>query len=438
MSKIALIIQREYFTRVKKKSFILISLLAPIGMLLLMSIPALIEIFSTPTENNIAVVDHTNRYAAALNNDDVAKFVAMPSDVTEEYLRENYEEDGFDAYLVIDGSPDVKENVKMYSNSTLTMDLVSKVERDLREAIRKQYIEEFGGQSSAVDSLFKKVNSADVDITTINISKQGEESESSAAIGMIVAFVAMFLIYTFVLASGSMVMNGVMEEKSSRIVEVLVSSVKPFDLMMGKVIGIALTVLTQFAIWIVVGLALSLVASSVFAPDVASVANVSADVNVEEVKQGVMDEVYKMFSSINVFEIIALFIIYFICGYMLYASLFACIGSAVENQSEAQQFMMPVTLAIIVALYVAMYAAKDPNSAVAFWGSMIPFTSPMVMMARLPFSVPVWEIVLSIAILVVSFVFSIWVAARIYRVGILMYGKKVSFKELVKWFKQSE
>ncbi|MCQ2229436.1 MAG: ABC transporter permease [Bacteroidales bacterium] len=439
MSKLSLIIQREYLTRVKKKSFIIISLLAPIGMLLMMFIPALIEMLGTSTVNVIAVVDHTDEYGAALTDDDVAKFVAMPSDTDENQLRDTFEDDGYDAYMVINGAPDVKDNVKMYAKSTLTMDLQYKVLGDFKEALRKRYIQDFGGHSEAVDSLFQKVNSVKAEVTTINITDQGEENESSAAVGMIVAFVAMFLIYMFVLLSGSMVMNGVMEEKSNRIVEVLISSVKPFDLMMGKVIGIALTMLTQFAIWIIVGGIVSVVASSMFAtPDMSSAMNVASDVNVQEVQQGVIEEVMGMLSSINIIQIVILFVVYFLCGYMLYASLFACIGSAVENQSDAQQFMMPVTIAIVVALYLALYAVKDPNSSIAFWGSMVPFTSPVVMMARLPFSVPAWEIALSIAILVASFVGSIWVAARIYRVGILMYGKKVTLKELVKWFKQAD
>ena len=437
MSNLGLIIKREYITRVRKKSFIIISLLAPFGILLLLFLPALIEIFGSQTETSVAVVDHTNYYGKFLQTDNVASFSNLPSDLDEDVLRQMCTTDDFDAYMLIEGSPASKDSVKIFSNSTLTIDLVSKIENDLRNGLRERCLSDYSMHSAQLDSLFNVVNKQRANVTTINVSKDGSDSESSVIVGFLVSVIVMFLIYTFVLVSGSMVMSSVMEEKNSRIIEVLVASVKPFDLMMGKIIGVALTTLTQFAIWFVIGTMATIVATVVMpTPDV-DVLTQSSVAMTEQVDEGVIIKIMQMLSSINIFEILVLFVVYFIGGYLLYASFFACIGAAVENQSDGQQLMLPLTMIIIVALYIALYAAKDPNGTISIVGSMIPFTSPIVMMARIPFGVSIWQILLSILILVGSFVLSTWVAARIYRVGILMYGKKPSIQEIWKWFKQS-
>lgn len=433
MSKIGLIIKREYITRVRKKSFIIISLLAPIGIILMLFLPALIEMFGSTTKSSIAVIDRTNFYSNYLQTDQTATFTMLPTDIDEEETRQSFDNDGFDAYMIIEGSPAIKDSVRIYSNSTLTMDLVSKIERDLKNGLREQCIANFGEHSAQVDSVFQLINSLDTNVTTINITQDGSDSESSAIVGFIVSFIVMFLIYTFVLTSGSMVMASVMEEKNSRIIEVLVSSVRPFDLMMGKIIGIALTTLTQFAIWFVVGCIISIGASIIMpTPDITEATEMAAQVD-----SNMITKVFSIISSINFVKLIVLFFIYFIGGYLLYASFFACIGAAVENHSEGQQLMLPLTLLIVMALYLAIYAAKDPNGTISIVGSIIPFTSPIVMMARIPFGVPTWQIIVSIVVLIASFALSTWIAARIYRVGILMYGKKVTFKEMWRWFKQS-
>ncbi len=433
MSKLGLIIQREYITRVRKKSFIIISLLAPLGIVLLLFLPALIEIFGGQTETSIAVVDHTDYYGKFLQTDKVASFSNLSSDIDESELRQMCNTNDFDAYMLIEGSPKYKDSVKIFSNSTLTIDLVNKIEDDLRDGLRERCLANYGEHSAQLDSLFNVVNGLHANVATINISEDGTDSESSAIMGFLVSFIVMFLIYTFVLVSGSMVMSSVMEEKSSRIIEVLVSSVRPFDLMMGKIIGVALTTLTQFAIWFIIGGAISIVASILApTPDVTELANAA-----EQVDENMISKVFQLLSGINFIEILVMFVIFFIGGYLLYASFFACIGAAVENQSEGQQLMLPLTMLIIIALYIAIYAAKDPNGTISIVASMIPFTSPIVMMARIPFGVPMWQIVLSVIILIGSFVLSTWMASRIYRIGILMYGKKPSLKEMWKWFKQS-
>lgn len=450
MSKLSLIIKREYMSRVKKKSFIIVSLLAPIGMLLLMMLPALMQLLGSSSISKIAVIDKTEeKFSSSLTDNSTTKFIILPETTIEDSVRANVSDDTYLAYIILTGTPANKDNVKMYAKSTMPVDIVTKVERDLREGVRKNYISSYDRHDSMLDSLFVKVNNADAHVSTLSIVKNasnedGEEAndmESNAIVAMIIAFGTMMLIYMFVLISGSMVMTGVMEEKTSRIVEVLVSSVKPFDLMMGKIIGIALTVLTQFGIWIVFGFILMGVASSFLpTPDVTQTPAqeiVEAAASSNEA-QDIINEAMTALAGINYGEIIILFILYFLGGYLLYASLFACIGSAIESQQDGQQFVLLLTIPLIVALYAAMYAVKDPNSDIAVWCSMIPFTSPIVMMARLPFSVPMWQIIVSLLSLLLTFIASTWVAARIYRVGILMYGKKVSFKELVKWFRQSE
>lgn len=435
MNKLGLIIKREYLTRVKKKSFIIISLLAPFGMILLLALPTLIEIFGGQTDCSIAVIDHTDCYGKYLENDQSANFTMLPADTDEELTRQSFEADGFDAYMVINGSPASKDSVKIYSNTTLTIDVVSKIKRDFRDGLREQCIANFSEHSEKVDSLFRTINDLHADVTTINITQDGADSESSAIVGFLVSFVVMFLIYMFVLISGSMVMASVVEEKNSRIIEVLVSSVRPFDLMLGKIIGIALTTLTQFFIWFVVASGIMMIAS-VAVPVLGFTTMPAGDM--PEVNSNMVQQAISILSGINFAEILILFVLYFIGGYLLYASFFACIGAAVENHNDGQQLMMPLTILIVVALYIAIYAARDPNGIISILGSIVPFTSPIVMMARIPFGVPMWQIALSLVILIGSFILSTWVAARIYRVGILMYGKKASFSELWKWFKQSE
>ena len=448
MNKISLIIKHEYISRVKKKSFIIISLLAPIGMLLLMFIPALIEIIGTSSESTIAVIDQTEeQYSSSLSDGDGVIIKMLPDSTPEDSLRKSFIDDGYLAYLVITGCPDSKDNVKLYSESTMPVDIVMKLERDLREGIRQNYIKSFEGYDAGLDSLFNKVNSVKAHVSTITINTKDtdnadEEQENFAFVAMTIAFITMFLIYMFVIMSGSMVMTGVMEEKTSRIVEILISSVKPFELMMGKIIGIALMVLTQFAIWIFFGIILMIAASAFFPTDIAQTAQMTelaanAGQDAATDANNVVANVMQMLSTINATEIICLFIFYFLGGYLLYASLFACIGSAIESQSEGQQLVLVVTIPLIFALYAAIYAVRDPNCAFSVWCSIIPFTSPIVMMARLPFSVPMWQIIVSMVSLIATFIGSTWLASRIYRVGILMYGKKVTFKELYKWFKQS-
>lgn len=440
-SKLSLIINREYTTRVRKKSFIIMSLLMPVGMLLLMALPTLIAMVGQTEASKIAVIDRTQRYGQALTDDSSATYSLLAADTDEDSLRSAYEAGGFDAYMVIGGRPDGKDSVRLYSQSTLPMETVRHTEDDLREALRREMMDNYEGHSAGLDSLFERVNDATARITTISIADDGSESEDSAAVGAVVAMVAAMLIYMFVITTGSMVMQGVMEEKTNRIVEVLVSSVRPFELMMGKIIGIALVALTQLAIWIVLGVALMACAASIFAPEAAAVASsVAADPSVASsvADPGMVSEIMTKLQAVNFVQIISLFVVYFLFGYLLYASLFAICGAAMDSPQDGSQLTLIVMIPLFAAIYIAIHTMQDPSSQLSFWSSLFPFTSPIIMMARLPFGVPAWEIALSLALLVGTFVLFTWIAARIYRVGILMYGKKVTLGEIIKWFRQSE
>ena len=409
----------------------------PVGMLLLMALPTLIAMVGQTEASKIAVIDRTQRYGQALTDDSSATYSLLAADTDEDSLRSAYEAGGFDAYMVIGGRPDGKDSVRLYSQSTLPMETVRHTEDDLREALRREMMDNYEGHSAGLDSLFERVNDATARVTTISIAEDGSESEDSAAVGAVVAMVAAMLIYMFVITTGSMVMQGVMEEKTNRIVEVLVSSVRPFELMMGKIIGIALVALTQLAIWIVLGVALMACAASIFAPEAAAVASsVAADPSVAD--PGMVSEIMAKLQAVNFVQIISLFVVYFLFGYLLYASLFAICGAAMDSPQDGSQLTLIVMIPLFAAIYIAIHTMQDPSSQLSFWSSLFPFTSPIIMMARLPFGVPAWEIALSLVLLIGTFVLFTWIAARIYRVGILMYGKKVTFGEIIKWFRQSE
>ena len=280
----------------------------------------------------------------------------------------------------------------------------------------------------------------DIDSETITVSENGGETSSSSAGAMILAGIMGLILYVTLLLYGSQVMNGVIEEKSSRIIEVIISSVKPYQLMLGKIIGVGLVGLTQFVLWIVLTIGLTQVTGKLYASKTKAIAQMSqlekgkaADDVAKAMQDSPMGEVTKVLESTNIPLILVAFLFYFFVGYLLYSSLFAAIGSAVESATEAQQFTFIVMIPIIVSFLMAQYTMQDPDSTIAFWASMIPFTSPINMMVRLPYGVPMWELALSMGLLVFGFLACSWISARIYRVGILMYGKKATWKELSKW-----
>lgn len=446
MSKISLIIQREYLTRVKKKSFIVMSIIGPLLFAAMMVLPAWFSTMEDTSEKNIAVIDQTGKYKDVIKDTEYIKFNWLRSNISEQ-ISNTYKNEGYDAYIIIEHDllekPDA---VKIYSDSQVTIDVKEHIERNLERFVENEKMESY--KIDGLDAIIKQIHSVKVNVKTIKIGDDGTEKESSTALTMIAALVFAMLVYFFVLLYGTQVMRGVIEEKVSRIVEVIVSSVKPFQLMMGKIIGIALVALTQFFIWVVFTFTIISLLSAIFFNGSEMPTRMDGQIEmVQSMSTQNMDneqtsEFAKNFGNIlekaktlDLVGSLLAFVFYFLGGYLLYASLFAALGAALDNEADSQQFVMPVMLPLILSIYVAMAAFRNPTGDLAFWFSMIPFTSPIVMMARIPFEPPLWEIALSMFILVATFIFTTWFAGRIYRVGILMYGKKVSYKELWKWFR---
>ncbi|MBR6251345.1 MAG: ABC transporter permease [Bacteroidales bacterium] len=438
MNKTFLIIKREYITHVRTKAFIILTLLGPILTLLLMGIPAIIEMVGTTTSSNVGVIDRTERYGDKLTNTDFVNFTTLDAQTNEDSLKQNLEANNLDGFLLISDTPTKQGNAKLYSSEALPVDVSNHIERDLREMVRKEIVADYtashAGASEGLDSLLTNINNVHATVSTINISKEGDENETNSTVSIIVAVVTSMIIYIFLCIYGSMVMTGVIEEKNNRIMEVLVASVKPRQLLIGKIFGIVGVAITQVLCWLILGGIIMNIGGQFLQS--AAVGELSADATAA-VNDSTVSSVLNALSGLNLIGISAAFLFFSFGGILLYATLFASVGSGVDNPGEGQQLSVFVMLPIIVAIYLATATFRDPNGALAIWSSIIPFTSPIVMMARLPFGVPAWQIILSCILLIATIILFIWIAARIYRVGILMYGKTASLKELWRWFKQS-
>lgn len=446
MNKISVIIKREYFTRVRKKSFIIMTILAPILMASIVLIPMLLMTSQKGEHKKIAVIeDNSDLFRGVIKNTDEAEFVYLENTKVED-LKNSFEKSGYYGILWI--SPQVINTpnaVELISTKQPPIGLLEYIENSLEKEIERQKLVAY--KIDNLDDIMKNIET-NVSIQTINIDSAGAEKKTSTGISMGLTYFLGLLMYMLVFIFGAQVMRGVIEEKTSRVVEVIISSVKPVQLMMGKIIGIALVGLTQFLIWIILTASIIVVLKTTFLPDagvseisrnipqsIMAQSNINAAVQVAPVNPGSREIANLIDSAMNQpwGLIIFSFIFYFITGYLLYASIFAAIGSAVDNETETQQFMLPVTIPIILALMVAMGTMQNPESPLSFWCSMIPLTSPIVMMARIPFGVPVWQLAASMIIMLLSFGAFVWMAAKIYRTGILMYGKKASWKEMWKW-----
>ncbi len=441
MNKILLIIQREYLTRVKKRSFLIMTLLTPILIGAIIVVPVWMMNNSDTTEKRIAIItDNGQKLPSVIPDTKYLEFDYLDNIPFEE-IKKDFRARGYYGVLYI--SPlvaSVPTAVQLVSDKQPPIDVIMHIENSLEKEIERQKLQAFN--ISDIDEIMKAVET-NIQVQTIKINEEGVEKKSSTGITMGIAYIAGFLIYMFVFMFGSQVMRGVIEEKTNRIVEVIVSSVKPFQLMMGKIVGIALVGLTQFTLWVVLsGAIFSMVQASVMPKNISQPLSQQSILSSSPVPQQSapaiteLNEAQKLveaISTVNWLGIIGLFIFFFIGGYLLYASLFAAIGSAVDNETDTQQFMLPITIPLILALFVMINAFQNPDSQIAFWFSLIPFTSPIVMMARIPFGVPPAEIITSMILLVITFVFTTWLSAKIYRVGILMYGKKPTWKELMKW-----
>ena len=451
MANVSIIIKREYSTRVKKKSFIIMTVLTPLIFVALFLVPILIMGNEDREFKKIAVIeDGSDLFKGVIKDRDDADFVYLENaDVNK--LKTTFEEAGYYGILYI--SPivtNVPQAVQLISKKQPPLDLLQHIEGALEQDIENKKLLAYDIED--LSTILKSVQT-DVSVQTIRIDDAGQTKETSTGISMALAYIGALLMYMIVLLFGVQVMRGVFEEKNNRIVEVIISSVKPVELMMGKIIGIALVGLTQFSIWIILTFAILTVVQSKVLPDnpqeiskqisQSVMSQVPASQDSEMAQQTIElsaqeQEFAKIFNNlmnVNWPLILISFFIYFIFGYLLYASVFAAIGSAVDTDSDTQQFMFPVMLPIILGLFVAIGTMQNPESSLSFWFSMIPFTSPIVMMARLPFEVPTWEVVVSVAVLIATFVGFVFLAAKIYRIGILMYGKKITYKEMWKWIK---
>ena len=433
MSKIWIIIQREFMTRVKKKSFILLTILMPFIFAALIVVPLMLATIEGDEQKTVMVVDKTGRYVGSLKSTPNYAFVPTADNKDEFYTEDSEVE------AVVQITADLAKNPKavtIYSPREVKAELLSYVETCLGEQVRREKLSAYN--IPELEDILEDVQ-AEFHVATVKRNAEGDETSSNTYIAMTAGFIFTFLIYMFVMSYGGMVMQSVMEEKTNRIVELMVSSVKPFQLMMGKIIGVALVGFVQLAIWGVMLSIILMVCGSVFglspAPAVPAVAG--ADAQMAAVAQqaggGEAAEIMSALMGLPYAELGIMFVLYFVGGYLLYASFFAAVGASINAQEDSSQFIMPVVLIMVFGLYAAMYSAENTNGPLAFWASIFPLTSPIGMMGRIPFGVPWWEEVLSLGLLFATSMAFVWISARIYRVGILMYGKKPSLREMLKW-----
>ncbi len=446
MNKIFLVLEREFLTRVRKKSFIIMTILTPILFAALMVVPAVIATMEDKNERQIAVIDDSEIFEGKIGETEYLKFTFL-KDVKIDDLKETFHESNYYAVLYIGKmvatTPDA---VVLYSDKQPSIDITSHISSAIKNEIESQKLMAYDIEN--LDEILSNIKTS-VRVRTIKWTKDGEAKESSTELAMGLAYILSFMVYMLIFLFGTQVMRGVIEEKSSRIVEVIVSSVKPFQLMMGKILGIASVSLVQIILWIVLTFGLVSVAGTLLLDKASPDANKEVITNLME-QQGASqampvnvaddnfaNEMMSALSNIDFVYIIGWFIFFFLGGYLLYAAMFAAVGSAVDNEADTQQLVVPITIPLILAIVVMVSGLKSPDGTISFWFSMIPFTSPIVMITRLPYGVPPWELALSATLLVVTFVFMTWLAAKIYRTGILLYGKKHTWGEMWKWIKYS-
>ncbi|MBQ8544205.1 MAG: ABC transporter permease [Alistipes sp.] len=437
MSKIGIIVAREFNERVRKKSFIITTILMPVLMLGMMAAPTLMMLFAKGEQKQLVVLDESGVIAPQLTGDEEILFT--PMDCALESARAD--ESIFGVLWIGADIVENPNNVKLYTNSSSSMSLESNISSQMERVIEQERLKRYDIEN--LEQIIKDVE-ANVSLTTYrnDMQSEGEDEEAtSSSVAYLLGLVLGMMLYMFLLIYGSMVMTSVIEEKGSRVLDVLVSSVKPFELMMGKILGVASVAVTQIAIWAVLVCGLSAaVLPSLMPEDMMQ--------TIEAVEAGTMTSAEAgidadMLSAVSLatdpMRLVMMFVwllLFLVGGFLFYSAMFAAVGSAVDSVQDANQLQTPITVPIILALILAMSVFNDPSSPLAFWGSVIPFTSPVVMMARIPFGIPTWEIILSLVLLYISVAAMAWVAGKIYRVGVFMHGKKPSFKELMSWIRQ--
>jgi len=450
---IGTIISREYLTRVKKKSFLLTTFLVPIFFAAMCILPSVIMFMSEEKGKQVAVIDQSGIAMPYFVDSEAVDFSDYSTENVDS-LKARFNDLGLDALVVISPVDEATRSVSVvsYSEKPMSIDMKESVTSKVNDAVEDYRLAQY--QISDLKQIMEDIKS-DVSMATYTLSESGEEKITSSEVYMIISMVLSIIIYMFIAMFSGMVMQSVIEEKASRVVEVLVSSVKATELMFGKIIGVACVALTQFFLWILLTLLLvggfslfggmdAISGDPAQTEQMMQMAGMEASMGgmtAEEMMamaqdEGEMGAVLSTLKDINWGQMVFAFVIYFALGYLLYASFFAAIGSAVENEADTNQLQMPITVPLLLAFFIAIYAFNAPDSSVVWWGSMIPFTSPIVMLARIPFGVPAWELALSIVLLVGTFIACGWASAKIYKIGILMFGKKTGFKDLWKWLKQ--
>jgi ABC-2 type transport system permease protein len=436
MQKILLIIQHEYLKRVKKKSFIVMTLLTPLLMASIYIIPILLAMQKDDLKK-VEFIDESGLIADKLINTEEVIYSKSANSIA--FAKSNFPKSNMDALVFIPKNIIEKpDGLQIFAEKNVNLSLKSSIEKIVENEVKNIRLKNAG-----IDIKIIEDNKVNVSANTFSLNADGQKKNSSEA-AAVVGYILAFLLYGILFIYGAQVMRGVMEEKTSRIIEVMISSVKPFQLMIGKIVGVGLVGITQFVLWIALSYLISTITMGVFMKD--KLTDIKSKVElaqkqIEKDKPEILQKttenpisgILEYAKTLPISTILVTFLLYFLGGYLLYSALFAAVGAAVDSEADTQQFMLPVSLPIIIAIVLAPASMKDPDGNLAFWASMIPFTSPIHMMIRIPFGVPFWQIALSLSFLIIGFMGTTWLAARIYRVGILMYGKKTTFKEIGKW-----
>ena len=440
MRNIGLIIGREFRERVYKKSFIITTLVMPLLMVLLSAAPALIMEYADTETRQISVVDESGIVAPRLESNDEVVFVVSNDDIATTLVATSQDESSFGVLHIGKNIVENPNDARLYTTSSSSLMLEEEIASQIEDVIESERLKAYNIEN--LGEILDKVK-ASVHLTTLRTDKDKESAASSAMASSLMGLLLGFLLYFILVIYGAMVMQSVIEEKSSRILEVMVSTVKPFEMLMGKILGVALVAAVQIAVWGLLLVLCSAVIMPAFMPenvlDSVHQARAGADVAALAMQQNIEPEMLTALSSLldtgHIAMIIALVLFFTMGGFLLYASLYAAVGASVDQAQDAQQLTTPITIPIIVAFVVTMMIMKDPNSPVVFWCSMIPFTSPIVMVARIPSGIPAWEIATSLVLLYATFVVCVWGAAKIYKIGIFMHGSKPSLRDLWRWLK---
>ncbi len=458
-SMISLIINREYMTRIRKKSFIVMSILGPFIFAAYVLIPMYFATMEDKDEKKVVVLDESKLFteygpdgaSCVIPGREFLKFEIIEG-VPLETFKEGFDQSGYYAILFIPKNLMSSESSLIYSTKQVSLEVSEHIRRSMENEI--EHLKLAANDIHDIERILAEVETS-LNLRSIKWTKDGDTQETHTGVVMGVGYMSGLLIFFFIFFFGSQVMRGVIEEKVSRIIEVIISSVKPFQLMMGKIIGVGLTGLTQFIIWIVLSMVLitglkaaffpelnqtpteQVVGSDLFMDGQSEVASAAAGSVLSGDDMDAAMEIFASLKNINLGLMVGAFLFYFIFGYLLYAAMFAVVGSMVDNETDTQQLVLPVILPLILGIYVMISAMNNPDGALPFWFSLIPFTSPVVMMVRIPFGVPWWQIAVSGSLLIATFVAMTWVAGKIYRTGILMYGKKITYKEIWKWLRYS-